>query len=62
MDTMIAADMAQMTSPPVRQAGAGLQALIARDMVLAALMQRAQSGNCRSPRWNERPSMRWQTA
>jgi len=45
MDTMIAADMAQWTSSPVRQGGAGFQALIARDKVLAALMQRAQSGS-----------------
>jgi RNA polymerase sigma factor (sigma-70 family) len=45
MDTMIAADTAALTSLSVRRAGGTLQALIARDKVLAALMQRAQCGS-----------------
>jgi RNA polymerase sigma-70 factor (ECF subfamily) len=44
MDTMIAADTAELTRPSVRRAGT-LQALIARDKVLADLMQRAQCGS-----------------
>lgn len=45
MDTMIATDTAELTSPSVRRAGCNLQALIARDKVFAALMQRAQHGS-----------------